>query len=246
MLDFFQLVLVISSFLFAHLLNYLSYFARIAGKKLKYPLLGTSLGGIFIGGSSVSLLIFIPSVSFLIETSALDIKTYFKLFSIIFFFTALSIYLAFLKRNFIITIMSKILYCHVNKRINILLSCLNFWMYDDIKVKKIKNSNKLKYHSKMIITSVIAYIMISGGYFIAFYLAINFIEYRLTISSVALVIHSIGSILLLTVIDPKLNSHIDKMSISTSWSVINSFFISRFISLMILFLFTVICLALIL
>ena len=66
--------LFISSFLLAHIFNYISYFARISGKNIGFSLLGTSLAGIIIGLSQLSLLFFIPSLSFLIEKMNLKIS----------------------------------------------------------------------------------------------------------------------------------------------------------------------------
>ena len=239
MFNFFLFFLFFSSFLLAHIFNYTSYFARISGKNLSYPLLGTSLAGILIGLSQLSILFFNPSISFLIEKMNLTLKTYLIIFIFIFLFTALSMWVIFIKKEKIIFFLNKILLVHIKFKKNILFCFLFFWLYKVKNLKTLKSNYKFKFNTKMLISSLIAYLAISSGFFIAYALAIKFPEYRLTISSVSTFIHAIGIFLLLSYVDPKLNSNIDTIKNEETWCVINSFFLSRIISLALLFLITV-------
>jgi hypothetical protein len=239
MLEFFLFILFISSFLLAHIFNYLSYFARISGKNIGFSLLGTSLAGIIIGLSQLSLLFFIPSLSFLIEKMNLSLQIYLISFLFIFSLTALSLWLIFINKQTIIILLNKILLVHIRQKKNILLCCLIFWRYKVDNFKAIKSNYKFKFHKKMIFNCIIAYLAISSGFFISYFLVIKFPEYRLTISSFSTIVHSIGTFFLLSYADPKLNSNIDKIENAEAWNIINSFFLSRIISLIILFFTTI-------
>jgi hypothetical protein len=128
---------------------------------------------------------------------------------------------------------------HIKFKKNILFCFIFFWLYKVKNLKTLKSNYKFKFNTKMLISSLIAYLAISSGFFIAYALAIKFPEYRLTISSVSTFIHAIGIFLLLSYVDPKLNSNIDTIKNEETWCIINSFFLSRIISLALLFLITV-------
>jgi len=230
------ILIVILSFSFAHILNYLSYLTRISGNYIGYPLVGTSLSRIIEGGSFACLLFFLPSISYLVDRSLINIKLLIILFIVCFVFTLISMTLIFFIKNKIIEIFAKILITHIEAKRNILISFLYF-MKVDFKYNNHKlDEYKFFIHKKVFIISVIAYCAISSGFMISYSLAIHFTEFRLTISSLAMYIHAVGQILLLLFIDPKLNSSIDKMIIKNSKNlgVINTFFISRIISLILL------------
>jgi hypothetical protein len=239
MLELFLFILLILSFLLAHIFNYVSYFAKISGKNIGFSLLGTSLSGIIIGLSQLSLLFFIPSISFLIEKLNLSLQIYLISFLFIFSLTALSMWLIFINKQTIILLLNKILLVHIRQKKNILLCCLIFWRYKVDNFKTIKSNYKFKFHKKMIFNCIIAYLAISSGFFVSYFLVIKFPEYRLTISSVSTIIHSVGTFFLLSYVDPKLNSNIDRIENVEAWCVINSFFLSRIISLIILFFITI-------
>ena len=239
MLELFLFILLILSFILAHIFNYISYFARISGKNIGFSLLGTSLAGIIIGLSQLSLLFFIPALSFLIEKMNLSLKIYLIIFLFIFSLAALSMWLIFINKQSIISLLNKILLVHINIKKNILFSCIIFWRYKVDNFKSLKSNYKFKFHKKMLFNCIFAYLAISSGFFISYFLAIKFPEYRLTISSISTIIHSIGTFFLLSYVDPKLNSNVDRIENVEAWHIINSFFLSRIISLVILFFITI-------
>ena len=116
MLELLFFILLILSFLLAHIFNYISYFARISGKNVGFSLLGTSLSGIIIGLSQFSLLFFIPLISFLIEKINISLKIYLIIFSFTFSFTALSMWLVFINSQTLISLLNKILLVHIKKK----------------------------------------------------------------------------------------------------------------------------------
>jgi hypothetical protein len=238
------IITLIISFAFAHFFNYLTYFSRISGKIIEYSLVGTSLSKIIEGMSIVCLLIFAPSIAYLIETSLLQIKTFLFTFFISFSLAALLMFFAFLKRKFLVLLLSKILLVHIKQKKNILISFFYFNKYNFKHNHKYKLrflvKNKFKINKKVFILSTIAYLFISSGMLIGYSLAIIFIDIRLTLISIIMYIHLFGSLILLLMIDPILNKHIDKLEskVNFSESIINSFILSRIVSLIIVALMT--------
>jgi Na+/melibiose symporter-like transporter len=234
--------LVILSFSFAHIFNYLSYFARISGKSIGYPLVGTSLSKLLEGGSFASLLIFLPSISYLIDKSLIQIKSFIFMFIFCFILCAILMTCVFFLKKNIIETLSKILISHIKHKKNIIVSFFYFWKIDF----KYNNYELYKYkfiiHKKILILSIIAFCSLSSGFMISYSLAIYYTDFRLTISSLAMYIHAIGQALLLIFIDPKLNKVIDKMKTKNAYNVavINTFFCSRIISLILLSLMSLI------
>ena len=230
------ILLIILSFSLSHALNYLSYYARISGTSIGYPLVGTSLSKLLEGISIASLLLFLPAISYLVDKSLVEIKFFIFIFFICFILSMILMIFIFFFKKKIIEMLSKILITHIEKKKNIVLSFFYFWKVNF----KYDNQSLYKYkfivNKKMLIVSIIAFCSISSGFMISYSLAIYYIDFRLTISSLALYIHAIGQGLLLVFIDPKLNSSIDKIEIQNSHNsaIINTFFCSRIISLILL------------
>jgi hypothetical protein len=240
--NFFLLIFVLS-FTSAHLLNYISYFCRISGCIIGYPLLGTSLGSLLNGFSQLSMLFFLPILAFLIETKFLNFKEYLFYFFLNFTFTVITMAFLFFKKERLIEIFCRILLTHTVNKKNLLLSFIIFFKYKFDNNLSFKLNKKNFFEKKILISSIIAYLALSSGFFIAFYFVILFPEFRLTVSTISLIIHAFGNFILLTYIDPKLNLNIDKIKIIGYEKSMHSFFVSRIISLSILSSFSLILLS---
>lgn len=236
------ILLVVLSFSTAHTCNYLSYYARISGTYIGYPLVGTSLSKLLEGGSFASLLIFLPAMSYLVDGSLIEIKSFIYMFIMCFVLSMTLMTLIFFFKKKIIEILSKILIIHIKNKKNIIISFFYYWKvnfkYNNHKLYK----HKFIIHKKVLILSIIAFCSLSSGFMISYSLAIYYTDFRLTISSLALYIHALGQALLLVFIDPKLNNSIDKMKTKNDYNVavINTFFCSRIISLILLLLMSII------
>ncbi len=215
---YFLEIIVIVSYIFMHLIETAAFGARAAGRLLNSPALGTTIHHSLFTGSRFMLVLLLPSLGFLVE-SGINFERYFLI-------VISSLFLTFLGSYFIMTRINKV-QCFFQKLFEFYKdSTIPLALFRAIfKTKKVDMSFVNLHNNitrevlvfKKVLVSFAAYSFLGTGFFMAFLLSLEFIEYRLTLSQFTAVFHGIGAIIVAFYLDPMLSRSIDSIDNDAQW-----------------------------
>ena len=224
--------IAIVSYILLQTIETISFGSRVAGKAVSRYALGTTLQQSIFTISRLFLVFLLPALAFLVE-NRISVELYITIVFISLFTTSLISCLVFFKLNYFQKLFQKIfnLYEEGHLPTAIIRVFFNRHKINPNSLISIPKFSMVYIVQKKIIVSFVAYTFLSTGYFITFYLALIFNDYRLTLSQFSPVFHGIGAIILGFYIDPMLSRSIDKASDDESWLTnIYSIFLGRILS----------------
>ena len=208
-------ILVVVSFSLLQIIEVFSFSSRVAGKYKNSMALGYTLQQAFFTASRGLLLLFLPSIAFLVE-SKISVQDYSLTSSLSLFISAVASFWLLIKLNSSQLFFQKVIFhCQKNRVPKSVYLALFQNNSDLINVYVTFNIKKINF--KKFLTSFFAYFFLSSGFFLVFFLASIFSEYRLTLSQITPLFHGIGAILVAFYLDPMLSKSIDVENDSVLW-----------------------------
>jgi len=201
--------IVVASYTILQSVEIFSFGSKVAGKASKKLALGTTLHHTIYTGSRFLLIFFLPAIGFLVE-SGISVQTYLVMvMASLALSGAISLFF-FIKLNSI-QFYFQAVFLHYNDSGNLISSLFaSFRKSNKYKTGMVvcKHNIKKLFFYKIII-SVFAYIFLVTGFFFSFLLAINYPDYRLTLSQTTAVFHGVGAFIVAFYIDPMLSNSMD-------------------------------------
>ncbi len=199
-----------------HAIEIASFATRVAGRTSNRVALGTTLQQTIYTTSRFLLIPFLPMLGFLVESGIL-VDTYLKLVLCAFLLTLLLAIIVIIKLNSIQQFFQIVFEKYTEDTIPIAI-VKSFFNNDTIvETKKCENFSLNKIVVKKTLVSLVAYLFLTTGFFIAFFLAIIFPENRLTMSQFTATFHGLGAVIFAFYLDPMLSRSIDSSKDEESW-----------------------------
>lgn len=202
-----------------HMLEFMSYFSRIAGLITGYKLVSYSVQQMFFVITRFFFTALMPIMGFLVDNK-IENHVFLKMIHGSLFIASILYVVVFLCRKYIIFFVIKIMQ---RRKKNIVIDNLY-----DIKVN-FSISTIVKY-KKTISYSIIVFLCYGLGVFIAFYFSAIFYEYRVTISQLSGLINGLATLLLTFIIEPKLAEVFDE-SDKNAIQILYAVLLGRFIAI---------------
>ena len=223
-----------------HAVEASSFAVRIAGRITNRKALGTTLAQTIYTFSRFFLILFLPSLGFIVE-SGVELNKYFIIVSITFFLTFLVTIFIITKINSIQRFYQVLFHQYQSNTIPIALLKTISASKSNLNLENFADFSFDKLIIKKTFVSFLAYIFLSSGFFLAFMLAVLFPENRLTLSQFTALFHGFGAIIFSFYLDPMLSRSIDLDYEDSIWvKNIYSILIGRALSyLLMLFIFLI-------
>jgi hypothetical protein len=211
-----MIIIVIVSYVLLHTLEIASFGARVAGRLTNRAALGTSLSQTVYTTADFILIIFLPSLGYIVE-SGITINDYLTIVLVAYSLTFIISIIMLVKLNGLQhfyqvvfvkytdnTIPIAILKSLINKKTDLNAKDCNDFTFDKVILKKT-------------LVSSLAYLFLVTGFFNAFMLALLFPENRLTVSGFTAAFHGFGAVIFALYLDPMLSRSIDNYSDDIAW-----------------------------
>jgi hypothetical protein len=229
---YFLASLSIVSYILLQTIETISFGSRVAGKAVTRYALGTTLQQSIFTVSRLFLVFLLPALALLVENS-ISVELFLTIVVISLFLTSLIGSFVIVNLNYFQKLFQKIFILYEEGHLPTAIIRVLF------KQHKIKSSSLIAvprfsmiyFSQKKTIVSFVAYTFLSTGYFITFYLALIYSEYRLTVGQFSPIFHGVGAMILGFYIDPMLSRSIDKARDDESWLInMYSIFLGRVLS----------------
>jgi len=228
-------ILIVFCYLFLQFIEFFAFGSRIAGMMSSFLAFGTTLHQTIYTASRFLLVPMLPSLGFVVE-HGIERFEYYILVSSSLLLVLISCYWSYIKIDSIQCYFQRLF--HLNKSGNIVKTFFSsiFTEYNlRPKIERV-NFGEVSIDLKTLVVSSIAYFFLVSGFFFAFFFAIIYPEYRLTLSQLTAAFHGIGAVIFAFYLDPMLSSEMDLRK--TKWkSRAKSIMIGRLISYIVSFLF---------
>lgn len=202
-----------------HAIEMHAFGARIAGRITNRVALGTTLTQTIGTGSRFLLIIFLPTLAYLVE-SGINFIDYLLIVVISYTLTfTISIVILF-KVNQLQKFYQTVFQKYNQSTIPIALLKSVIIKKIDLEVYKFKDCDSFTFKKlflKKTFVSFLAFIFIITGFFISFMLALLYPDSRLTLSQFTAVFHGFGAVIFAFYLDPMLSRSIDSSSDNISW-----------------------------
>lgn len=211
-------ILATLSFTLMHAIEIYSFSSRAAGKLIGSTALGTSFHYSMDTASRFLLIIFLPSLAFLLENKT-SIENYLLVVLLSLFISFIASLLIMLKFNSAQIFFQNVFLLY--SKVNILLSLVKSLFLKTKKDKNLKqmdNFNFRKLTRKKVLISFASYSFLNTGFFVAFLFSYIFYEYRLTVSQFSTMFHGIGAVIVAFYLDPMLSRSIDETLVKRGWA----------------------------
>jgi hypothetical protein len=229
-------IIVILSFVLMHAIEITSFGARIAGRISNRVALGTTLAQTLYTASRFLLVLFLPSLGFLVE-SGIDINQYILLVLITYFLSSLVTAILILNLNKVQIFFQAVFIRYEKHSIPISIIKSLTVKNKDSHIKAFDKFSFQKIVFKKTLVSFGAYLFLITGFFSAFMLAVLYPDYRLTLSQLTAIFHGFGSIIFAFYLDPMLSRSIDAFKNKTAWiENVYSILLGRFLSYLFVFI----------
>ena len=231
-------IVVIFSYTLIQAIEITSFGSRVAGRISNRNALGTTISQTVYTFSRFFVVLFLPSLAFVIE-SGISINEYLIIVLLAYSFSFITSALMLLKLNSIQHFF-QIIFLKYNK------NSLPIAFFKAIQDKKeglnLSNCNFFSFNkliTKKTSVSFLAYIFLITGFFNAFMLAVLFPENRLTLSQTTTIFHGFGALIFAFYIDPMLSRSIDSFSDDVSWlKNVYSILVGRALSYLVMIIIT--------
>jgi len=208
--------IVILSYVLFQAFETFSFGSRVAGRLTNRTALGTTLSQTIHTLSRFLLIFFLPALGYIVE-SGITINDYLTLVLVAYSLTFIISIIMLIKLNglqhFYQVLFSK--YTDNTIPIAILKSLIS--KKTDLNIKDCEGFTFDKIILKKTLVSLLAYIFLITGFFIAFMLAVLFPENRLTLSQFTAAFHGFGAVIFAFYLDPMLSRSIDTYSDDATW-----------------------------
>ena len=209
-------IIVIVSYGLLQTFEIFSFGARVAGRITNRVALGTTLSQTMHTLSRFLLILFLPTLGFIVE-SGISLDDYLIIvvsaYSLAFVVSIIMLFKLNGLQHFYQIVFVK--YNENTLPIAILKSLMS--NKADLKTKDCDGFTFDKVILKKTLVSFLAYIFLTTGFFNAFMLAVLFPENRLTLSQFTAAFHGFGGIMLAFYLDPMLSRSIDTYSDNVTW-----------------------------
>ena len=214
------IIAVILSFSAMHLIQTAAFTSHAAGRLVNKRALGVTIYYSMCNLSGFFLVIFLPSLGFLVESNISYEKYFIVVFSCL-FLSFLGSFLLIYKINIIQRFFQRVFHNNITNIIPLaLLKSIFKTKYVDVKFIDISRNFFFKdLVIKKAAISFIAYVFLSTGFFLSFFLSLKFSDYRLTVSQFTAVFHGFGAIIVSFYLDPMLSRSIDWIEDENTWLI---------------------------
>jgi len=189
-------IIVILTYVVFQAIEIASFGARVAGRIVNRRALGTTLAQTIYTASRFLLIIFLPSLGYIVE-SGINIDDYIIVVSVTF---SLTFIVSIIKSTIPVAFLKSL----IGKRADYDIKACNSFTFKKIIIKKT-------------LVSFVAYLFLTSGFFIAFMLAVLFPDNRLTLSQFTSLFHGFGAVIFAFYLDPMLSRSIDTDSDDIIW-----------------------------
>mgnify|MGYP006084549015 CR=1 FL=1 len=211
-------IIAILSFSLMHFIEVHSFSSRAAGKLSGNTALGTTFHYSMDTASRFLLIIFLPALSFLVESKS-SVNSY--LLVVIW-----SLFLCFMGNLYIVLRLNSAQFFFQNvfnqyaKTNFLFLSLFQVFFYKTNRKKDLKQLegfkfNKITYRKTLV--AFLSYTFLNTGFFVAFLMSFIFYDYRLTVSQFSTMFHGFGAIVVAFYLDPMLSRSIDESLSKGKW-----------------------------
>ena len=199
-----------------HVIEMASIGSRVAGRIKKRVALGTTLQQSIKTASVFLLVPFLPTLGYLVE-SGISVETYLQIVFFAFFLSFLFSILMIIKLNTLQSFFQVVFNKYTLNTIPIaIVKSFIYKGLDQISAKcRVFSFDKIII--KKTLVSLLAYLFLITGFFIAFFLAIIFPENRLTMSQFTATFHGFGAVIFAFYLDPMLSRSIDALENDEAW-----------------------------
>lgn len=211
------ITIIVVSYVSLQTIETISFGSRIAGKASSRLALGTTLQHSIYTLSRIFLVALLPTLAYLVEKE-ISIELYAIIATIALFSTFLIVCFVLFKLNGFQKIFQKIFKSYEDHHMPTAIIRVVFGKLkvDSSSLISIPRFSMNYVVQKKTIVSVVAYTFLSTGFFVTFFLALIYYDYRLTISQLAALFHGIGATIVAFYLDPMLSRSLDKVT-DESW-----------------------------
>lgn len=209
-------IIVILTYVVFQAIEIASFGARVAGRIVNRRALGTTLAQTIYTASRFLLIIFLPSLGYIVE-SGINIDDYIIVVSVTFSLTFIVSIIVIYNLNSLQKFY-QVLFNNYNKStipVAFLKSLIG--KRADYDIKACNSFTFKKIIIKKTLVSFVAYLFLTSGFFIAFMLAVLFPDNRLTLSQFTSLFHGFGAVIFAFYLDPMLSRSIDTDSDDIIW-----------------------------
>jgi hypothetical protein len=210
------MLVILLSFSLMHAIEIASFATRVAGRASNRVALGTTLQQTIYTASRFLLIPFLPMLGFIVEAGIL-VDTYLKLVLFAFLLTFLMSIIVIIKLNSIQQFFQIVFKKYTENTIPIAVIKSFSNNNSTIVTTKCENFSLNQIVFRKTLVSVVAYLFLTTGFFVAFFLAIIFPENRLTMNQFTTTFHGLGAVIFAFYLDPMLSRSIDLSGDEESW-----------------------------
>lgn len=208
-------VLVAILFGLVNSLEFISFYSRIAGKLINKTATGYAYQNIILTVSRFSFFFMMPLLGYLIDIKIESNKYLIMVLGALVVASTIS-FISMLKSSWIISkVISKI-----DSSFNINYENISF--------------DLSKFDWKIFAVSLVVNFCYSMSFFIMYYIALNFYNYRSSIGNVAAAINGVATILTSFYVEPKISKEMDSGTIETTKSMITTYLAGRLFAISIM------------
>ena len=210
------IIIVIVSYVLLHTFQMASFGSRVAGRITNRPALGTTLAQTIYTGSRFLLILFLPSLGYIVE-SGISIDDYLTLVIVAFILTFIVSIIVIIKLNRIQKFYQVVFHEYGKSTIPVALLKSLILKKTDFDAQACEKFTFEKVILKKTLVSSLAYLFLVTGFFNAFMLALLFPEHRLTLIQFTAAFHGFGAVIFAFYLDPMLSRSIDTYADDTTW-----------------------------
>jgi len=210
------IIIVIISYVLFQAIEIASFGTRVAGRITNRTALGTTLAQTIYTASRFLLILFLPSLGYIVE-SGITIEDYIILVIVAFILTFIVSIIVIIKINRIQKFYQVVFHKYSKNTIPIALLKSFKPKKTDFVTHDCDEFTFEKIIIKKTLVSLLAYIFLTTGFFIAFMLSVLFPENRLTLSQFTAFFNGFGAVIFAFYLDPMLSRSIDSYSDDVTW-----------------------------
>lgn len=210
------IIIIITNYVLFQAIEIASFGARVAGRIANSTALGTTLAQTIYTGSRFLLILFLPSLGYIVE-SGISIDDYLTTVIVAFLLTLIVSIIIIIKLNSLQNFFQVVFREYSESSIPVALIKSLISKKTDYDISACEKFKFEKVILKKTLVSFLAYIFLTTGFFVAFMLSVLFPENRLTLSQFTSFFHGFGAVIFAFYLDPMLSRSIDTYSDDVTW-----------------------------